>query len=307
MQISNRKKNDFSIDNHPLGQYKSFVDTALDNWLPTVEENPTRLHQAMRYAVFGQSKRIRPALVYATGQMLGIDRSALDVPAVAVEMIHTYSLIHDDLPAMDDDDLRRGRLTCHKEYDEATAILAGDSLQALAFHVLAHAKNTLISNVQRLKMIDTLAYTSGSQGMAAGQANDLAAVGKQLNIKELEDVYRHKTGMLIYASVKLSTFLRPYLAPDLEHGLIHYAKCIGLAFQIQDDILDVEGDTYVLGKRQGSDLAKKKPTYPGLLGIDKARDVAKQLHEEAVESLSVFAGKADILRDIADYIIQRSK
>jgi farnesyl diphosphate synthase len=236
-----------------------------------------------------------------------INCNALNAPACAVEMIHAYSLIHDDLPAMDNDDLRRGRPTCHKAFDDATAILAGDSLQALAFHVLAHDKHMIISAEQRIKMIDILAQASGSRGMAGGQAIDLAAVGKELNITELENMHIHKTGALIRASVELGALSQPEVDPELFNKVSHYAKCIGLAFQVQDDILDIEGDTETLGKPQGSDLERNKPTYPNLLGLDGAKDVAKQLHEEAILSLSVFDEKADPLRWIADYIVQRNK
>jgi geranylgeranyl diphosphate synthase type II len=290
-----------------LQEHQSCVETALDAWLPAAEIQPEHLHEAMRYAVLSEGKRIRPVLVYAAGKVFGVKRSALDAPACAVEMIHAYSLIHDDLPAMDDDNLRRGRPTCHKAYDEATAILAGDSLQALAFHVLAHDSNMIIDAEQKIQMINILANASGSRGMAGGQAIDLASVGKVLNIAELENMHIHKTGALIRASVELGALSQPRVDKESFDKVSHYAKCIGLAFQVQDDILDIESDTETLGKPQGSDMERNKPTYPNLLGLDGAKDVAKQLHEEAISSLSMFDESADPLRWIADYIVQRDK
>ena len=290
-----------------LQVYQSCVETALDHWLPDADLQPRHLHQAMRYAVLGDGKRIRPVLVYATGETFGVKLSALNGPACAVEMIHAYSLIHDDLPAMDNDDLRRGRPTCHKAFDEATAILAGDALQALAFHVLAHAPDITVSAEQRLEMIDILAQASGSRGMAGGQAIDLAAVGRKLNIAELENMHIHKTGALIRASVELGALSAKNIDPGTFERVSHYAKCIGLAFQIQDDILDVESDTETLGKPQGSDRERNKPTYPNLLGLDGAKEAALRLHAEALDSLNQFDSQADPLRWIADYIIQRKK
>lgn len=290
-----------------LQVYQSSVETALEHWLPSIDIQPRHLHEAMRYAVLGDGKRIRPVLVYATGEAFGVDLDALNAPACAVEMIHAYSLIHDDLPAMDNDDLRRGRLACHKAFDEATAILAGDALQALAFHVLAHATEIKIGATQRLEMIDILAQSSGSRGMAGGQAIDLAAVGQQLNIAELENMHIHKTGALIRASVELGALSARDIEPGAFNKVSHYAKCIGLAFQIQDDILDVESDTEILGKTQGSDIKRNKPTYPNLLGLDGAKEAALRLRAEALESLAKFDSQADPLRWIADYIIQRKK
>lgn len=290
-----------------LQEHQSYVETALDSWLPSADLQPEHLHQAMRYSVLSDGKRIRPVLVYATGQVFNVARSALDAPACAVEMIHAYSLIHDDLPAMDDDDLRRGRSTCHKAYDEATAILAGDSLQALAFYVLAKDQNIIVSAEQRIKMIDILAHSSGSRGMAGGQSIDLASVGKVLDIAELEKMHIQKTGTLIRGSVELGALSMPDVDTASFDKMSHYARCIGLAFQVQDDILDIESDTETLGKPQGSDIERNKPTYPNLLGIKEAKNVAKQLHREAISSLSEFDEKADPLRWIADYIVQRDK
>ncbi|MEX2516991.1 MAG: (2E,6E)-farnesyl diphosphate synthase [Gammaproteobacteria bacterium] len=290
-----------------LQHYQARAHEALDKWLPTAEIQPVHLHDAMRYAVLGDGKRIRPVLVYATGEALGVALPALDGPAAAVEMIHAYSLIHDDLPAMDNDDLRRGRPTCHKAFDEATAILAGDALQALAFHVLAEDPALEIDPAQRLRMINALALASGSRGMAGGQAIDLAAVGRSLNIAELENMHIHKTGALIRASVELGALARPQVEESQIERVCHYAHCIGLAFQIKDDILDIEADTETLGKPQGSDLARNKPTYPNLLGMAGAKQAARDMYAEALDSLSIFGPQADMLRQVADYIVNRDK
>ena len=290
-----------------LQEHQSCVEIALDAWLPAATIQPEHLHAAMRYSVLSEGKRIRPVLVYAAGKVFDVKRSALDAPACAVEMIHAYSLIHDDLPVMDNDDLRRGRPTCHKVYGEATAILAGDSLQALSFHVLAHDNNMIVDAEQKIQMINILANASGSRGMAGGQAIDLASVGKALNIIELENMHIHKTGALIRASIELGALSQPGVDVDAFEKVSHYAKCVGLAFQIRDDILDVESDTKTLGKPQGSDMEKNKPTYPNLLGVDGAKDVAEQLYEEAISSLSTFDEKAVPLRRLADYIVHRNK
>ena len=290
-----------------LELYQRRVNHALDNWLPSDDINPKHLHSAMRYSVLGDGKRIRPVLVYASGHAFGVDLEELDGPASAVEMIHAYSLIHDDLPAMDNDDLRRGRPTCHKAFDDATAILAGDALQALAFRVLAEDPKIMVQPEQKIKMINTLAIASGSQGMAGGQAIDLDAVGKSLNIDELENMHQHKTGALISASVELGALSCNALDEDHLNNVLRYADCIGLAFQIRDDILDIEGDTEVIGKPQGSDQEQNKPTYPNLLGIDGSKEAANKLHEQALQSLDIFDDKADVLRWIADYIVKRDK
>ena len=297
------------IDSDPLASQIQFwrkrTDHALEKCLPSEATIPERLHQAMRYTVLNGGKRIRPILTYAAGHAVSVPLANLDAPACAVELIHAYSLVHDDLPAMDDDDLRRGKPACHKAFDEATAILAGDALQALAFQVLAHGQ-TAIPAEQRLQMLDSLAIASGSRGMAGGQAIDLAAVGKTLNVAELENMHVHKTGALIRASVKLGALCQPDMDGATLKKLDHFAKCIGLAFQIQDDILDVEGDTETLGKLQGADQALNKPTYPALLGLESAREMARELHEDALHSLDDLGEKADPLRWLADYIIQRS-
>ena len=290
-----------------LKTYQARTEKALQRWLPAAGVNPARLHAAMRYASLDGGKRVRPLLVYLTGQMLGARPAVLDGPACALELIHVYSLIHDDLPAMDDDALRRGKPTCHIEFDEATAILAGDALQSLAFYILAHDPDMVADAALRLQMVETLAQASGSRGMAGGQAMDLAAegTGQAMNLAELENMHIHKTGALIRASVKLGALSQPGVPAGQLERLDHFAKCMGLAFQIRDDILDVEGDTETLGKPQGSDQARDKTTYPALLGMTEAKRRADELHREAVDSLSQWGESAQALRDIAGYIIHR--
>jgi geranylgeranyl diphosphate synthase type II len=298
-----------SDSNYLESQIKTWrerVDQALENWLPVGATIPQRLHEAMRYSVFNGGKRVRPLLCYATGQAVDIEPRLCDAPAVAVELIHAYSLVHDDLPAMDNDDLRRGKPTCHKAFDEATAILAGDAMQALAFDVLARGLDDRIPAAQQLQIIAELASASGSRGMCGGQAIDLYGVGKQFNIAELENMHIHKTGAPIRASVKMAALCKAGIETSSLKKLDHYAKCIGLAFQIQDDILDVEGETNTLGKMQGADAARNKPTYPSLVGLEQARHMARELHEDAIESLTVFGESAAALRWIADYIVQRN-
>ncbi len=285
--------------------YRSRVDQALDKWLPNANLHPERLHQAMRYSVMAPGKRVRPILVYATATALGLDLQSVDGPAAAVEIIHAYSLIHDDLPAMDDDDLRRGRPTCHREFDEATAILAGDALQSLAFYILSHDPDMVNDHAARLSMIERLALFSGSRGMAGGQAIDLQSVGKTLNIAELETMHIHKTGALIRTCIQLAALSAPQLPEAKFSALDSYAKCIGLSFQIQDDILDVIGDTETLGKPQGSDSDLDKPTFPSVIGLDASREKALEMHQQAIESLAIFSEEADILRYISAWFIER--
>ena len=293
-----------------LKEYLSFcqtrVERALEDRLPSELLLPQKLHQAMRYSVLNGGKRMRPMLTYCTGKALGLEPEALDGPACAVEFIHVYSLIHDDLPAMDDDDLRRGKATCHVAFDEATAILAGDALQALAFEVLAHDPSITATAEGRLKMIIALAKASGSQGMVGGQAIDLQSVGTKLNLPELENMHIHKTGALIRASVNMATLAKADIDATVATKLDHYAKCIGLSFQVKDDILDEESDTATLGKTQGKDKDNDKPTYPALLGLAGAKQKAQELHEMALENLSIFGNEADLLRDLSLYIIQRT-
>ena len=287
--------------------YQTRTEAALDQWLPKSDVQPTRLHEAMRYATLGGGKRIRPILVYAGGNCVGAPTTALDAPAVAVEFIHAYSLIHDDLPAMDNDDLRRGQPTCHKAFDDATAILAGDALQALAFETLATDRHIIVGADQRVRMISTLTDASGSLGMAGGQALDLAAVGRDLSLAELERMHLHKTGALIRASVRLGALSLPDIEEAALERLDRYARNIGLAFQVRDDILDIEGDTDIIGKPQGSDLERNKPTYPYLLGMAGAKKAADDLHREALTAIESFDAGADALRWLANYIVNRDK
>ena len=285
--------------------YRRRVERALDHWLPLTSIQPTRLHEAMRYATLAGGKRIRPVLVYAAGEAMGALPEVLDGPACAVELIHAYSLVHDDLPAMDDDDLRRGKPTCHRAFDEGTAVLAGDALQSLAFYVLSHDRTMTAGPELRRTMVETLALASGSRGMAGGQALDLAAVGTPLNMAELENMHIHKTGALIRASVKLGALSASGVEKAALEKLDHYAKCIGLAFQVRDDILDVESDTETLGKAQGADMARNKPTYPSLVGLSDAKRIARELHEQALESLAGLDHRADPLRWLSSYIVER--
>ncbi len=288
-----------------LHDYRERVDSALLRWLPNEQTPPEQLHAAMRYAVLGGGKRVRPVLVYATAAALGVEPSRLDGPACAVEMIHAYSLVHDDLPAMDNDELRRGRPTCHIAFDEATAILAGDGLLTLAFEVLASDETMRVSAEQRVKMIHELAVASGNRGMVGGQAIDIAAEGTRLTLEQLQTMHAHKTGALIRAAVRLGALACDTLSAEQSASLDRYAEAIGLAFQIRDDILDVEADTETLGKPQGSDAARDKPTYTSLLGLEGAKEKARGLHQVALESLETFGEAADPLRWISAYIVDR--
>lgn len=282
------------------------IEQTLDSILPPGNQSPQRLHQAMRYSVTGGGKRVRPVLTLATAIALGIPPERLLKPACAVELIHAYSLIHDDLPAMDDDDLRRGRPTCHKAFDEATAILAGDALQALAFEILATDQNCADNPELKLQMVQALAQAAGAAGMAGGQAIDLAAVNSPLTLSELEQMHRLKTGALIEASVILATYASAKVTEGMRQNLRQYARSIGLAFQIQDDILDVISDTQTLGKTQGADMALNKPTYYSLLGLDGAREKLAAAHQAALAGLSGLGTGANLLRWIADYIVERT-
>ena len=289
-----------------LGLWRRRADQALEARLPAPDQVPERLHAAMRYAVLGGGKRVRPALCYATGALLGVPLDWLDDAACAVEFIHAYSLVHDDLPAMDDDDLRRGRPTAHRAFDEATAILAGDALQCLAFELLASsAPENGPSPAQKLQQIRTLSRACGSFGMAGGQAMDLAASAGRTDECQLEAIHRLKTGALIRASVRLAADLAlPEDAPAYG-ALDQCAAALGLAFQIRDDILDLTVDTAVLGKRQGADLAHDKATYPQLLGLEGAQQRAALLHQQALDALRTFGVAADPLRELADELLNR--
>jgi len=286
--------------------YQARVERILEDALPI--QAPTYLSEAMRYSVLGGGKRIRAILVYATGEALKTDIELLDPAAAAIEMLHAYSLVHDDLPCMDDDDLRRGKPTTHKAYDEATAVLTGDALQTSSFELISK-KIIGISAENQLKIVNTLAHASGVNGMVKGQAIDLSAVGAVITEDELETMHLNKTGALIKASVLMASYCtKVTTSADAENQrskLSEYAEAIGLAFQVQDDILDILSDTETLGKQQGSDIAAGKPTYPSILGMDAAKEKLFKLHEKATDSLRGFGQEADLLREIADFIVKR--
>ena len=284
--------------------YTERVEDRLDKVLPPADRSPRRLHDAMRYAVFNGGKRVRPLLVYATGECLRIPEHALDVPAVAIELIHSFSLVHDDLPSMDDDDLRRGKPTVHRKFDEATAILSADALQPLAFGVLCAADD--IAATTRSKLVQLLASAAGSLGMTGGQALDLAATGRSLTAEDIETMYSLKTGALIHAAVAAAALLCEDLANGRAAAIDAFGRTIGIAFQIKDDILDVEGDTEVIGKRSGADQRLCKATYPGLVGISAARARCDQLLRSALEQLDDFGADAEPLRWLARYIVERA-
>ena len=280
------------------------MELVLERTLPAAQVAPQRLHAAMRFAALGGGKRVRPLLVFAAGEVADAHEGRLEIAAAAVEMIHAYSLVHDDLPCMDDDVLRRGKPTVHVEFDEATALLVGDSLQSLAFRLLAEYPLAQDAHKQ-LEMLAVLAVATGSRGMAGGQAMDLAAVGKSLTLPELELMHIHKTGALIRASVMLGA-LCGELSPTKMAKLDHFAKCIGLAFQVVDDVLDAEASTATLGKTAGKDAEQNKPTYVSLLGVTEAKGLAETLRQDAQAALDGFGVKAQRLRALADFIVLRS-
>jgi len=288
-----------------IAGYQERVDARLDEALPPANVAPERLHDAMRYAVFNGGKRVRPLLVYAAGECLGLAPDLLDGPAVAIELIHAFSLVHDDLPAMDDDDLRRGKPTVHIQYDEATAILAADALQPLAFAVLANIGDA--SSDARAALVRLIADACGSVGMTGGQSIDLAAEGKTLTAAELEHMYSLKTGALIHAAIVSACVLREDLDDTGTAALDTFGRAIGVAFQIQDDILDVEGETHVIGKPSGSDAKLGKATYPALFGIDASRRRCDELLQSAIANLDVFGESAASLEWLARYIVERGK
>jgi farnesyl diphosphate synthase len=279
-------------------------EEVLRRLLPQADEMPQRLHAAMRYSVLEGGKRVRPLLAFAAGELAAADAGRVDVAAAAVELIHAYSLVHDDMPCMDNDVLRRGKPTCHVEYDEATALLVGDSLQSLAFQLLS-GQQLSDDPMRQLEMVKLLATASGSRGMAGGQAIDLASVGKRLSLPELESMHIHKTGALIRAAILLGAHCgQPLEAAQLE-ALDRYGKCVGLAFQVVDDVLDSEADTATLGKTAGKDADNGKPTYVTLLGAAAARQMAAGLHGEALTALASFGERARRLRELADFIVLR--
>ncbi|MCH7820821.1 MAG: (2E,6E)-farnesyl diphosphate synthase [Proteobacteria bacterium] len=283
--------------------YTDRVAQQLDAILPPVKHGPEQLHEAMRYAVLNGGKRVRPLLVYATGECLGVQKSLLDAPAAAIELIHAFSLVHDDLPAMDDDDLRRGMPTLHRRFDEATAILAADALQPLAFSVLANID--AIPAESRTRLVGLVADACGSIGMTGGQSMDLAAEGRALSADEIEHMYSLKTGALIHASIMSVALLCSDLSDTRTTALDAFAHSVGLAFQIKDDILDVVGDTEVIGKQTGADQRLGKATYPGLFGIDVAQNRCDELLHHALDQLDAFDPDADSLRWLARFIVER--
>ncbi len=286
-----------------IAHYTERVATKLDEVLPPASQEPERLHDAMRYAVFNGGKRIRPLLVYAAGECLGLQESLLDAPAAAIELVHAFSLVHDDLPAMDDDDLRRGKPTLHRQYDEATAILAADALQPLAFSVLADASG--VAPATRIRLVKLLADACGSIGMTGGQSLDLAAEGQSLDAAQIEHMYELKTGALIHASVVSASALCTDLSPERSSALDAFGRTIGIAFQIKDDILDVEGITEIIGKQSGSDQRLDKATFPGQVGIADARQRCDELLNGALEHLDDFGTDAEPLSWLARFIVER--
>ena len=289
-----------------LKKYRTMVDSALQQYLPALDQTGTTLESAMHYAALNGGKRVRPCLVYATGTAFNASTEAMDAPACAIEFMHAYSLVHDDLPSMDDDDLRRGNPTCHIKYGEAMAILAGDALQALAFTTLAVGLRNKVEASTIIAMIDELGTASGVRGMAAGQAIDLQAVGNQLSLQDLERMHNCKTGALITASVVMGAMCSENADPETIQKLRIYGEAVGLSFQIADDILDVVADTSVLGKPQGADIAMNKPTFPSILGLDGARQHAVDQRDKALEALSGLGSGFDELRDLALYVVNRS-
>ena len=285
-----------------ISTWQQHFESVLDGYLPAAHLNPGILHEAMRYSALAGGKRFRPVLVYASGKALGLPMDRLDPLACAIELIHTYSLIHDDLPAMDDDDLRRGRATCHRAYDEATAILAGDALQALAFEILASGLSGQAGIC--LEMTRELASACGSTGMAGGQALDLGAVGNRISLSELETMHRLKTGALIQLSVTAPCIVAG-ADEDERIRFSAFGEYIGLAFQIHDDILDVTGNTLLTGKSTQADAALNKPTFPSILGLEKSRQRAIELRDKALETLKSISRDTSMLAWLADYVISR--
>ena len=288
-----------------LEAWRLRMERALAARLPEPDRVPARLHQAMRYSVLGGGKRIRPALLFATARTLGMSEDEVEAAACAIELVHVYSLVHDDLPAMDNDDLRRGRPTCHKAYDEATALLVGDSLQPLAFQLLASDSALPASPAIRLRLIDMLAQAIGTFGMAGGQAIDLAVQGMRLDIAQVEDMHARKTGAVIRASVLMAAECAPPMDPSLYAALTRFATALGLAFQIQDDLLDVMGDASILGKATGADSERAKPTHPAIIGIAASQQRVRLLHDQAINALAPFGDNADSLRSLAHWLLSR--
>ncbi len=292
------------LANHDVFQKR--IDNFLAQKLDKLPINDDKLHQAMRYGLLIGGKRIRPYLAYITGEALGASLTDLDGIAGALECIHAYSLLHDDLPAMDDDDLRRGQPTCHKAFDEATAILAGDSLQTLAFDILANHNFSKKIQPKQIKLIQKLVSASGYQGMCGGQALDLAATNKQIDLEKLETLHSLKTGSLLEASVLMSAECSTQVTEKDKEALKKYARLIGLAYQVQDDIIDITSTEEQLGKPCGSDLAAHKSTYPALLGLQGAQQKAENLFQQALQALASLPYNTQSLADFATFIVKRS-
>lgn len=280
------------------------IEGVLDRQLPPANVVPERLHEAMRYATLGGGKRVRALLAYAAGEFCGVEIEKVDIAAVAVELIHAFSLVHDDLPCMDDDDLRRGKPSTHKQYGDAMALLVGDALQSLSFQLISQDVN--LKSSQKIKMLHMLALASGSRGMAGGQAIDLLSMGIPLTQAELETMHIHKTGALIRAAALLGAYSAYRPNDDKVKAVDHFAKAIGLAFQVVDDILDAESDSATLGKTAGKDALHNKSTYVTILGLSEAKNLARELHANAMAAISFYGREADLLRHLANYITQRS-
>lgn len=282
------------------------VDALLQAQISTLGDHAPKLKNAMQYALLMGGKRMRPFLVYAVGEALGVEQTDLDAPALALECIHAYSLVHDDLPAMDDDDLRRGHPTCHIQFDEANAILAGDALQTLAFEIIVNYPLSDFAHVQRIELVRILSQASGYDGMCGGQGIDLESTNKLISQAQLEVLHSKKTGALITAAVKMASVLCPSVSDESKALLQQYASTIGLAFQVQDDILDVVGDSQTLGKPQGSDQEQNKSTYPALLGLEGAQGYLAQLHQEALQALDALPYNTLVLKSFTDFVIHRN-
>ena len=288
-----------------VSNYTERVTACLDHALPPPEQAPQSLHAAMRYAVLNGGKRVRPLLVYAAGECLDVPENRLDAPAAAIELIHAFSLVHDDLPAMDDDDLRRGVPTVHRKFDEATAILAGDALLPLAFGILVATETT--DSEKKAELVRLVASASGSLGMTGGQSIDLASEGKRLSGDELEEMHSLKTGALIHACTMAACCLADEVSEEQVSSMDVFGRSIGLAFQIRDDLLDIEGDTGTIGKTAGADLLRDKATWPAIFGVEESRRRCDELLDAAHEALQVFGSRSDSLRWLADFIVKRSQ
>jgi farnesyl diphosphate synthase len=285
--------------------YQARIEQVLEAKMPAQDTTPSRLHQAMRYAALGGGKRVRALLAYAAGEFCGASPTHVDIPAAAVELIHAFSLVHDDMPCMDDDDLRRGKPSTHKQYDDATALLAGDALQSLAFELVS-APDLALPSAQKAQLLHLLAFATGSRGMAGGQSIDLESTNLTLSREALEHMHQLKTGALIRASVLAGAYCAPEVTAQKLTTLEHYSATVGLAFQVVDDILDVVADTMTLGKTSGKDAEANKSTYVTLLGLSEAKALAQALHEQAHAYLSPYQREANTLRQLADFILQRS-